>query len=129
MHKTHVMLHDAWRLQKRRQQFWAKQIEIAQQNSIPVLAVEPGANERGIGIDQWPGAAAGPARPNTTFITAFKLQSPVHRFSAWADEAVGTQMGCIAAQYLDVVAPFLQAPDEISDGAAVAAQLLGGRGW
>ena len=35
-------------------------------------------------------------------------------------------MGCIAAQYLDVVATFLQAPDEISDGAAVAAQLLGG---
>ena len=34
-------------------------------------------------------------------------------------------MRCVAAQHLDVVASFAQAPDEIGDGAAVPTQLLG----
>ena len=120
------MLHDAGRFKKRRQQFGAKQVEIAQQNSIPMLAVEPGANERGIGLINGLALLRILQGPNATFITAFELQSPVHRFPARAEVAAGTQMGRIAAQHLDAVAPFPQAPDEISDGAAIAAQLLGG---
>ena len=48
MNKTHVMLQDARCLLKWRKKFGAEQVEIAYQNSIPVLVVEPGANELGI---------------------------------------------------------------------------------
>ena len=50
MYKTHVMLNDAGRFQKSRQQFGTEQVEIAQQDSIPVFAVQPGTNERCIGL-------------------------------------------------------------------------------
>ena len=100
--------------------------QIAQQNSIPVIAIKPRANERGIGLINSQALLRVLQRADTAFITAFELQSPVHRFPAWAHDAAGAQMGCIAAQNLDAVPPFQKAPDEISHGAAIAAQLLGG---
>ena len=126
MYKTHVMLDDAPRLQKRRQQFGAEQVEVAQQYSIPLLTVEPDPDQAGIGIINGLALLRILQVPNATFITAFELHSPVHRFPARPGAAAGSQMGRIAAQHLDAMAAFPQTPDEIGDGAAVAAQLLGG---